>query len=253
MPSKIYTMLLFVIVALLTGCGPSVYTQTATQVTSVNTAYERCLAGLQITQSDRSLYQLIFPDLKKIGFEQKTNQDLPSEGDVTQMTPVIEKRLNCERILIDRMSSISGLRGNDKATVNRLVTLVDIRLRGLENAAAGLVLGKYSYGEYFTRYEAALSRAKNSASDLKAQYNQQQYQSAPASTPVFKPYCPPSKYPIYGCGNATSPSTSSNRNPPPGNKTCSYKSGPYQWTKTISGFTCPPTDSSNGYFGTLVR
>jgi len=73
------------------------------------------------------------------------------------------------------------------------------------------------------------------------------------SSSGFKPYCPPSKYPIYGCGNTSTPSTSTNRNPPPGNKTCTYKSGPYQWTKTISGFTCPPTDSSNGNFGTLVR
>jgi len=199
MPLKISTVLLFLVVTSITGCGPSVYTQTKSQVTAVTSAYDRCLAGLQITIADRSLYQFIFPDLKEIGFDQKTNQDWPSKGDVTQMKPLIEKRLNCERRVIDGMSKISGLRGNDKATVLNLMNVFDIRLRALENAAAGLVLGKYSYGEYFTRYEGALSRAKNTATELKTQASQQQYQSAPVSTPIFKPYCPPSKYPIYGC------------------------------------------------------
>ena len=69
---------------------------------------------------------------------------------------------------------------------------------------------------------------------------------------TIKPYCPPSKYPIYGCGGSSSTSNTSPK-PPPGNKTCMYKSGTYVWSKTISGLTCPPTDSSNGYFGTLVR
>lgn len=64
---------------------------------------------------------------------------------------------------------------------------------------------------------------------------------------TFKPYCPPSDYPIYGCDS------SSGSKPPPGNKVCTYKSGPYKWSKTISGFTCPATDNKNGIFGTLVR
>jgi hypothetical protein len=246
--------LVFLVTTFFTGCTTSTYNPVQTQISSVMSNHYGCLAELQTNSADFVLYRSIFPDLKKIGFEQKTRQDWPSEAIVAGMTPLITGRLNCERRLIHGISKISGLRGSEQAELRALINVADVRLRALENAAAGLVLGEYHYGEYFKRYEGALSGAKNAALDLQNQARQRQHQRAVTSTPIFKPYCPPSKYPIYGCPPSTSSAGSSSYSkPPPGNKTCTYRSGPYQWTKTVNGYTCPATDSSKGYFGTLVR
>lgn len=42
-------------------------------------------------------------------------------------------------------------------------------------------------------------------------------------------------------------------NPPMGSKSCTYKSGSYVWTETISGYVCPASSSRGGIFGTLQR
>lgn len=237
------------VIAVIAGCGPSPYQKTKVQAEAIVASYDRCIAGLKITQADRSLHKFLFPALSDIGFHQKTDDRWPTDDDITQMKPLISKRLGCERSLLSNMNRVSRLNSSYKSQLQGLISVTERRARSLENASAGLVLGKYSYGEYFTRYESALSSAKTTVNNLRTQSSQQQ-PSAPA--PTFKPYCPPSKYPIYGCGNTSSSPSSSNRNPP-GSKECTYKSGLYKWTKTIKGYTCPATDNSGGYFGTLVR
>ena len=251
MSSKLRSATVFSLILLIAGCGPSAYTRTESQVSYVLSIHEQCISGLKITAADRSLYQFIFPSLKDVGFDQKTDQRRPSDNDIERLKPLFSKKLECERNLISNMTRISGLRGSERAELAKLISIVDSRARAIENAAAGLVLKEYSYGGYFTRYEGAMSSAKTSAERLEAQSSQQQ-QRPSTQVPTFKPYCPPSKYPIYGCGNTSSTPSSSNRSPP-GSKDCTYKTGPYKWTKTIKGYTCPATDSSGGYFGTLVR
>ena len=249
--SKSITALMCLIIVLIAGCGQSAYTRTKSQVSNVLSIHQHCISGLKITAADRSLYQFIFPSLKDVGFDQKTDERRPSDNDIERLKKLFSKKLECERNLVGNMKKVSGLNSTDRAQLAELINITDARARAIENAAAGLVLKEYSYGGYFTRYESAMSSAKTAATRLEAQSSQQQQREAkPAIT--FKPYCPPSKYPIYGCDNTSSTPPSSNRNPP-GSKECTYKSGPYKWTKTIKGFTCPATDNSGGYFGTLVR
>lgn len=57
---------------------------------------------------------------------------------------------------------------------------------------------------------------------------------------------------IHPCNNPPA-AKQNNTNPPVGTKSCTYKSGSYVWTETISGYVCPASSSRSGIFGTLQR
>ena len=210
----------------------------------VTTTFDMCKKSAMSGPERAAIASKLFPKTENIDVVMMSNTTVPPLAELEAAKPYFRDRLACNRTLITDMGRING-------ASELMITNAKLTQRKVEEIVADFLSGGVTYGSYFTRLKNASDDHSDRTTLIKAQAKQEsQRRSSPKST--FKPYCPPSKYPIYGCGNTSSTSSSPNRNPP-GSKECTYKSGPYKWTKTIKGYTCPATDNSGGYFGTLVR
>ena len=241
---KLSSLVLLFSLTLIAGCVSPMRQQAAEIATTFNLCKENAKLGPQRAAIAAKLY----PEFKNIDVVMMSDQRYPSQAELEAAKPYFRDRLACNRDLVAGVERISRGSGGPKLASRKRAN------RTIESAVAEFLSGGVTYGSYFTKLKSVLHDYEERNAALDAQAKQQQTQTRSAPAPIFKPYCPPSKYPIYGCPPSTSSAGSSSYSkPPPGNKTCTYRSGPYQWTKTVNGYTCPATDSSNGYFGTLVR
>ena len=217
-----------------------------TLISACETQLDQCSLQLKQDPSLVNIGKILNPD--NITVEMLGDTSYIAEGDKPGFTKwmLIEQR--CLREEMERRSE--KVRYPEQAAAYGAVMKF---LNAKQDAYVELLAGRINYGTFYSSIRNIKNQVEAEVSGYEASLKGRlASQKASSSSSLFKPHCPPSKYPIYGCGNTSSSSKSSSRSPP-GNKECTYKSGPYKWTKTISGFTCPATDSSGGYFGTLVR
>lgn len=218
-------------------------------ISACETQLDQCSLQLKQDPTLVNIGKILSPD--NVTVEMLGDTSYIAEEDKSGFTTwmIIEQR--CLREEMDRRSA--KIRYPEQAAAHGAIIKF---FNAKQDAYVELLAGRVNYGAFYSSIRNLKNQVEAEVSgyeaSLKDRLASQKNSSSSRSNSLFKPYCPPSKYPIYGCENTSSSSKSSNRSPP-GNKECTYKSGPYKWTKTISGFTCPATDSSGGYFGTLVR
>lgn len=216
-------------------------------ISACETQLDLCASQLKQDPTLVNIGKILSPD--DITIEMLSNRSYIAEGDRPAFTKwmLIEQR--CLREEMGRRAALA--RYPEQVSANRaIMKFLDVK----QDAYVKLLAGKVDYGTFYSTIRNSKNNVEAEVAAyevaLKERATSQKNNSSSRAGSTFKPNCPPSKYPIYGCGNSSSSSSSRN---PPGSKDCTYKSGPYTWTKTINGFTCPATDSSDGYFGTLVR
>lgn len=236
-------LITFTLSTLLAGC----VSPAQQQATAAQSNFEFCKKMAKSGEQRAAIAAHLFPKFENIDVVMMSDRTYPSLAELEAAKPYFRDRLSCNRKLIADIEQIRGVSSTSQMLANAK------RFNGnIENSVAKFLSGDMTYGAYFTSLRNLSSEYQErhtgiARAEEQAAYEQRMraYQNAVnGMSEAFK------NTPCIGCGLSPSPSGTK---APPGNKTCSYKSGPYQWTKTISGFTCPPTDSSNGYFGTLVR
>lgn len=150
-------LLVLIIVMSLFGCVNPQQLQQKAELDQVQRNFNFCKAALAAQPNAKAILEFLTPNADTIDFVMMANTNFPSSDEVDVFTPIMKRRLDCNRKYISQLGRITGINSSDP-------TLINFQRSNLafERNVANLMARRVSFGEYFARtaevYGAAIDR-----------------------------------------------------------------------------------------------